>query len=230
MPKLEDPEFGAVVLRRSRRSRSIRLKLDARGVLSISLPQRAPLYMAKRLLNESRDNIRKSLRTIHQHKITYVHGDAIGKMHRLRIEQGDYMSCSYRLLGNELIVLAPINAELHVVQSVVREGIVKALGVQARVHLPRRLRLLANEHGFSYGKMRCSSAGTRWGSCSTSGTISLNIWLMQLPFELIDYVILHELCHTRQMNHGNDFWDLLGEHCPEYRELRSSLKLYHPYL
>lgn len=229
MPTLEDPEFGAIALRRSRLSRSVKLRLDARGDLSITLPQRAPMFLARQLLNDSRDNIRKSLLKIRQHKPTYQHGDIIGKVHRLRIERHAARECTHRLSKSELIVYVPADATLEMIQPAIHEGIAKVLRAQAKAYLPRRLDALAGQHGFSYEKLRFSSAGTRWGSCSSQGTISLNIWLMQLPFELIDYVILHELCHTRHMNHSDDFWGLLGEYCPTYRDLRRSLKQHHPY-
>lgn len=99
---------------------------------------------------------------------------------------------------------------------------------QAKVYLPKRLQQLAMEGGFIYQKVRLSSAGTRWGSCSSRGTISLNIWLMDLPRDLSDYVIIHELCHTKQMNHSPRFWKLVAVHCPHYKELRQQLKMYHP--
>jgi hypothetical protein len=229
VPKLKDSEFGQVTLRRSQLTRTIRLKLDSRGVISITLPKRAPLFLAKQLLNDSRASIRSSLAKLRQHKPAYQHGDVIGKVHRLRIEQDDERGYSHRLGQNELVVFTPVAASPDMVQQEIHEGIRKALRVQAKAFLPRRLKALAEEHGFSYQKLRYSSAGTRWGSCSSQGTISLNIWLMQLPFELIDYVILHELCHTKHMNHSEAFWAEVATYIPGYKDLRHRLKQHHPY-
>jgi len=198
-------------------------------MISITLPKRAPLLLAKQLLNDSRSSIRSSLQKIRQQKQTYQHGDMIGKVHRLRIEQHDDSGYSHRLDKNELVVFTPVTASPDMVQQEIHQGIANALRVQAKAYLPRRLRTLADVHGFTYQKLRYSSAGTRWGSCSSEGTISLNIWLMQLPFELIDYVILHELCHTAHLDHSQRFWDLLAGYMPNYRDLRHRLKQHHPY-
>ena len=224
-----DPEFGKIALRRTSLSRNIRLKLDARGVISITLPKRAPLFLARQLLDDSRSSVRNSLAKIRTAQPAYHEGDIIGKVHRLRIEQNDSVGYSYRLDRNELVVFTPVAAQPEMVQKTIHDGIAKALRAQAKSYLPRRLKALADRHGFHYGRLRFSSAGTRWGSCSSEGTISLNIWLMQLPFDLIDYVILHELSHTRHMNHGEEFWAELTHFVPNYRELRRRLKEHHPY-
>ena len=229
MAKLKDVEFGEIALRRTSLSRNIRLKLDSRGIISITLPKRAPLFLAKQLLNDSRTSIRNSLAKIRKSKPTYRDGDIIGKVHRLRIEQDDSIGYSHRLDKNELVVFTPVAASSDMVQQTIHDGIAKALRVQAKSYLPRRLKTLADQHGFYYNRLRFSSAGTRWGSCSSEGTISLNIWLMQLPFDLIDYVILHELSHTRHMNHSGAFWAELENFVPNYRELRRRLKEHHPY-
>lgn len=229
MATFTDPEFGEIALRRTSLSRNIRLKLDARGIISITLPKRAPIFLAKQLLNDSRGSVRSSLSKIRKEKVTYQEGDIIGKVHRLRIEQDDTVGYSHRLDKNELVVFSPVAAPADMVQKTIHEGIPKALRVQAKSYLPRRLKTLADAHGFHYNKLRFSSAGTRWGSCSSEGTISLNIWLMQLPFELIDYVILHELTHTRHMNHSQEFWDELALFVPNHRDLRRDLKQHHPY-
>lgn len=229
MATFVDHEFGEIALRRTSLSRNIRLKLDARGIISITLPKRAPLFLAKQLLNDSRSSVRNSLVKIRKQKATYRDGDIIGKVHRLRIERDDTVGYSHRLDKNELVVLTPVAASADIVQRTIHDGITKALRVQAKSYLPRRLKTLADQHGFRYNKLRFSSAGTRWGSCSSERTISLNIWLMQLPFELIDYVILHELTHTRHMNHSQVFWDELALFVPNHRDLRRELKHHHPY-
>ena len=77
---------------------------------------------------------------------------------------------------------------------------------QARAYLPGRLAALAAQHGFDYGGVTLKNIASRWGSCSGRKHINLNIWLIAVPSHLIDYVLLHELCHLREMNHGPRFW------------------------
>jgi hypothetical protein len=226
MSTLLDPEFGKVSLRRSRLAKNVRLKLDARGVISISLPTRTPLFMAKRLLDGSRHNLRKLLADITKSRRSYNDGDVVGKSHRLRFEQGDIYK--HRLYQTDLIVTHPPNPEQTKLDHIIHQAVSKALRVQAQAYLPRRVDQLAGAYDFTYQKLRFSSAGTRWGSCSSQGTISLNIWLMQLPFELIDYVIIHELCHTKHMNHSPTFWQLVATYCPDHATKRKILRAHRP--
>jgi predicted metal-dependent hydrolase len=227
---LEDAEFGAITIRRSPLARSLRLKVDERGALIISMPKRAPLYLAKRLLDEARDQVRHSLKKAQTNLSILQNGDLIGKSHRLVLREGDELSG--RLIGTFIEVTVPtaMPVDSAEVQDYIKQFALKALRTQAKAYLSRQLQTMADRHGFGYSAVRFSNAGTRWGSCSSTGTISLNIWLMQLPFELIDYVIVHELCHTRQMNHSPRFWALVEAILPNYKELRRSLKAQRPYL
>lgn len=77
---------------------------------------------------------------------------------------------------------------------------------EAKRLLPGRVEELARQYGFEYNGVAINSARTRWGSCSSRKHLNLSLYLMQLPWHLIDYVILHELCHTREMNHSDRFW------------------------
>ena len=81
----------------------------------------------------------------------------------------------------------------------------KILMKKAKEYLPYRLEYFAKLYGYSYNKCRLSHANTRWGSCSSNKTISLNIGLMKLPVNLRDYVILHELAHLNHMDHSRAF-------------------------
>lgn len=231
MPQtLTDTEFGNITIRRSTLARNLRLKIDHKGTLVISMPKRAPLYLAQRLLDEARDQVRNSLAKSQQQLTVLKHGDLIGKSHRLVLRQGNQLHG--RLIGTFVEVTVPSHmpADSQEVQSYIKEVALKALRTQSKAFLTRQLETLAQKHGFSYETVRFSNAGTRWGSCSSSGTISLNIWLMQLPFELIDYVIIHELCHTEQMNHSVAFWQLVENILPDYKTRRRALKARHPYL
>lgn len=227
MKTLQDPEFGAITLRRSHLARHVRLKLDSRGSISISLPTRTPLLIAKQLLNDSRANLRSMLADIKSKQPRYNEGDLIGKSHVLRFEiSEDY---AHRIEAQQVVISRPVLAEPAKLEAVIYKGVGKALRTQAKAYLPRRLQQLAQIHGFSYKKTRFGNAGTRWGSCSSEGTISLNTSLMQLPFELIDYVLIHELCHTKEMNHSSAFWQLVESCCPSYKQHRTQLKQFHPH-
>ena len=101
---------------------------------------------------------------------------------------------------------------------------IEALRKEAKKILPQRLEELAKKHGFKYNKVAIRNAKTRWGSCSYRNNINLNLHLARLDGDLIDYVILHELCHTVEKNHGAKFWALLHKHMPNATELRKKLK------
>jgi predicted metal-dependent hydrolase len=83
---------------------------------------------------------------------------------------------------------------------------------EAKKKIIARLAQLARQHGFTYNKVTIRNQRTRWGSCSAKGNISLNIKLVALPTELFDYVLLHELVHTRVHNHSKKFWQELDKY------------------
>jgi len=96
----------------------------------------------------------------------------------------------------------------------------------ARAFLAERLAALAEEHGFAPGRLSVRNQSTIWGSASPSGRIQLNACLAVLPRELSDYVILHELVHTRVRGHGRAFWAELERHVPDVRARRARLREY----
>jgi predicted metal-dependent hydrolase len=114
----------------------------------------------------------------------------------------------------------------------------KLLKKRADNYLWHRLETLARTHGFTeYREGKLGLRKTRWGSCTSHKVISLNIALMtiaprdsDLPNALIDYVIIHELCHTRHMNHSRNFWAEVGKYDPFYREHRRALRGHKPQL
>ena len=107
---------------------------------------------------------------------------------------------------------APVNAR------------VEQLRAQAKQELPPRLAELAALHGFHYNKVFIKNNVSNWGSCSSLGNINLNLRLVELPSQLRDYVMLHELCHLRYLNHGREFHALLESVCPGHRALARELR------
>lgn len=114
------------------------------------------------------------------------------------------------------------------VQEILKDLLEKALRHEAKRLLPDRLMALAARYKFTCTGVRIMNSKTRWGSCSTRKTINLSLSLMLLPWHLIDYVLLHELCHTVEMNHSDRFWKLLdGITDNKALALRKELKEYH---
>ncbi|MBR3332594.1 M48 family metallopeptidase [Candidatus Saccharibacteria bacterium] len=104
----------------------------------------------------------------------------------------------------------------------------KLLMKKAKEYLPYRLEYYAKLYGYSYDKCRLTHANTRWGSCSSNKTISLNIGLMNVPEILRDYVILHELAHLNHMDHSKAFWAEVGLHDKNYKMHEKKLKMFSP--
>ena len=104
----------------------------------------------------------------------------------------------------------------------------KVLMKKAKEYLPYRLEYYAKLYGYKYDKCRLTHANTRWGSCSSNKTISLNIGLMKLPEPLRDYVILHELAHLNHMDHSPAFWAEVGSHDKNYKSHNKKIKLFSP--
>lgn len=225
MPIISDVEFGKITIRRSARASQVRIRVAPDGTLRASLPLYAPLFLVKRLLKNSRDELRSLLQE-HLPDASYEDGMAIGKSHTLIVRPSASSQVTVSRHGQQIIVHLSDEQTLDdpAVISAVREVVITALRREAKSYLPKRLQFLATKYGFSYQKVRFSHASGRWGSCSSNGTISLNIALMKLPFELIDYVLIHELSHTKQMNHSSDFWDLVAVGDPAYKLHKRALK------
>ncbi len=79
-------------------------------------------------------------------------------------------------------------------------------------------------HGMAVGRIAIRNQKSRWGSCSKKGNLNFNYKLAFLPVELRDYVIVHEICHIKEFNHGRGFWDLVKETVPDYKEVRKRLR------
>lgn len=158
----------------------------------------------------------------------FTAGRQIGKNHHLVFRPTDKLNVSSRLSDLEATVFYPksLSIESPSVQEATRRIMKRALKAQAKRLLPIRVRDLAAKHGFKYGELEIKSLKTRWGSCDSHKNITLNLYLMELPWQLIDYVILHELNHTEVMQHGPKFWQALETKLPKYQELKKQLKSY----
>jgi predicted metal-dependent hydrolase len=95
---------------------------------------------------------------------------------------------------------------------------------QARELVERRLAYFNHHYGFTFRAIRLKNTATRWGSCSARGNLNFHVGICRLPPELADYLIVHELCHLKELNHGPQFWGLVAETIPEPERKRHLLK------
>ena len=229
MPIIQDDEFGKITIRRSARATQVRVRVGPDGTLRASLPLYAPIFLVRRLLKSSRDELRQIFIEA-QSVEAYADGMRIGKSHTLVVRLAPTDTVKVARHSQQIIVQLPDDTSLDdpTVKRMIRDSVIGALRLEAKSYLPKRLAFLSDKHGLIYDRVRFSHASGRWGSCSSAGTISLNIALMKLSFELIDYVIVHELSHTRHMNHGQDFWNLVAAIDPQYLNHRRDLKIEKP--
>lgn len=112
-----------------------------------------------------------------------------------------------RIRQNELLDIKPLSEED-----------IKELEKKALEVIPKRVEYYARIIGVSYNRVTIRCQKTRWGSCSAKGNINLNCLLMLVPVKVMDYVIVHELCHRLEMNHSEAFWREVKKYIPDYKE------------
>ncbi len=138
---------------------------------------------------------------------------------------------SISLLGNAYkIVIKRVKKakveekEIYLPTSKPRENLVKLLKEFAKDYLTDRVMLLAADYGFEYASVGISSAKSCWGSCGYNNSLNFTYKLMLCPPSVVDYIIVHELCHTRIKNHSEEFWEIVKNFVPNYKEHELWLK------
>ena len=220
------PEIGKIALTKRRSSKNIKLSYSSDGIIKVSLPIFVP-YQA------GINFVIKNQAWLEDHRpgeqVVLEQGDRIGKAHRLNFAYSDKASRpSVRVTNTQINVSVPLGHSFSGsdVQTVAIRGAHKALSKEASQLLPQRLDQLAKANRFEYQSVKAKRLTTRWGSCSNTKEIILNIYLMQLPWDLIDYVIIHELVHTEHMNHSISFWQRFEQILFNAKALRKRLKQY----
>lgn len=114
---------------------------------------------------------------------------------------------------DELILEMPSNTDFESPDTIriVKEASIAMLRYEAKKRLPYIVKEIADANGFRYSSVKINSAQTRWGSCSSKGSLNFSLFLMLMPIHLIRSVVVHELCHTKHMNHGESFWALFDK-------------------
>lgn len=220
---------GQVAFTISERSRRIRLSVKPNAEIVVTMPSSVLYRDAIRFVESKTEWITKQQTKI-QAGLTLFAPESCFKtrFHRLAITKG-HSDKVYNRVGNGIIqIFIPekVDHELPKVQEFIKKTLIDVMRWEAKIYLPKRLKELAEKHGFKYQDVSIKNTKTRWGSCSSTNNINLNLHLMRVPEHLIDYVLLHELAHTVVKNHGEKFW-LLLEHCyPNARKADKEMNNY----
>lgn len=224
---LEDKELGPLVIRVNPRAKRLtfRAKSDA---IYVSVPSGTTSKEITDAINQLREKLRglkeKVVRPLID--LDYRIDAEYFKLSLVSGQRDKFLAHSE--LGEMRIVCPPsANFADEQLQEWLHKVIEEALRRNAKIILPMRLYQLSGEHNLPYKSVKINSSRGRWGSCSARKAINLSYFLVLLPPHLIDYVLLHELCHTREMNHGDRFWALLNSMTDgKAFELREELKAY----
>lgn len=218
----------SVTIYKRRGSRSLRLSVSADGTVKVSIPYWTPYSAGLQFAQARREWIISQQRPARP----LNSGQIIGKQHTLYFRPSPTGKLASRVTDETIIISTSADSTFKdsAVQAVARKACIRALRHEAEAQLPKRLGQLAERYGFAYGSVSVKQLKARWGSCDHQRNIVLNLFLMQLPWECIEYVLLHELTHTRIMQHGPKFWAAMAEVCPDVSGIRRQMRTYQPVL
>ena len=222
---VSDKDFGQIIIRTRTTARNISMRTKPDG-LHVTVPPRCLTSRIMAVIEEYRPKLlEKWQKSAEQPLDLNFRIDA--PCFRLHLEEGRFSRFTLRINEEHITISCPPQTDFSQkpVQDLLRNAIVRALKKSAQTYLPPLLSELAEHYGFKYKKVKITGSKSRWGSCSATGSINLSCYLMLLPPHLMDYVLLHELTHTKEMNHGPKFWEILNDLTEgKAKTLRAELK------
>ncbi len=232
--EITHPVAGPVTVCVSRRSRRISISVRPPGSVRLSMPLGVPMAEALAFLDSKAGWVVKAVERIALRTPAPpppVEMPFSTRSHDLQLLPSPVDTITVKVTHGgsrgKITVIYPLDIHPSAagVQAAIKKGVEEAWRAEAKALLPARTAELAATHGLKFRSVAVRNTRSRWGSCSGRDDISLSIRLMMLPDELVDYIILHELCHTRHKNHGAKFHETLdkltaGRHATLRREMK----------
>ncbi len=234
--QLPDQQRHPYKLVKSKRAKYVRIKISPSGEVSVVLPQGIAAKHAHGFIQKKSQWIAKTIKAIPEvksnsfpetldlkllnelWKLNYVKHSFVepveytpSLLHDVKLEQISSNTLEIRVATDDWVDAKKL--------------LNKWCRLKAKKIFPEMLEALAEEYGFHFNKISIRSQKTRWGSCASNKNISLNSKLLLMPEHVVKYVMIHELCHTIEMNHSAKFWDLVEDCDPQYRDNRKQLKM-----
>ncbi|MCK9212109.1 MAG: M48 family metallopeptidase [Ignavibacteriaceae bacterium] len=199
----------------SKKAKYLQLRISQQQ-LELVIPHRISFAEGEKFLTGKLDWVSSHAHLFHSAKKHYLFGKEI----TLRL-QSDLFLEKYRVsFQNDVLIFNVPQKNIYSAEELYEKYLLHV----AKKYLPERAGELSIKHGFLVNRFSVRGQQTRWGSCSRRGNISLNYNLIKFRKEVIDYVIVHELCHLRQLNHSRKFWNEVAQILPHYKSLKKELK------
>lgn len=225
---IKDRDLGEIQLKENRRALRITVRYKD-GCYHLSYPPFVSQLAIKSSIEQMKPSLLKLRENAPAKQIINEDKPFVAFSFRTEIAQNSLTRYYTRLNNGVLYITYPQNRASYEpdTQKTIRALIEKAMRYEANRIFPNKVLFYAQQHGFSCAGIAVNKSRSRWGSCSSQKKINLSYYCMLLPEHLIDFVILHELCHTVEMNHSERFWNLLDKVSQgRAKELTRELKNY----
>ncbi|NJK62850.1 MAG: M48 family metallopeptidase [Synechococcaceae cyanobacterium SM2_3_1] len=217
-------------VRQSRRARYVRLQVTSPLQVDIIVPWGFDQSQIPGILQEKQPWITRTLQRLQQQQRwigldpaealpTEIGFQAVDQRWSIEFQSTSAPRLILEETSHGVMIMGAIQ-EASLCRELLRQWLIR----QGYIHLQPWLQSVSQELRMPFHRCRIRCQKTRWGSCSSHGTISLNAKLLFLPPTLVRYVFIHELCHTVHLNHSTAFWDLVSQHQPDYRHLSRQLR------
>ncbi|HEX5796886.1 MAG TPA: SprT family zinc-dependent metalloprotease [Candidatus Saccharimonadales bacterium] len=215
--------IGNVKIFRRRGLRYIRLSIDRRGGVRLSIPWYVPKAAGLGYLRSKKDWISKHRDSM---ELGWKDGQAVMENLRLKLHVHDRRYAAYEARESFLHVYVPRGLDDSKVQKTIDRQITAFLRSEATRILIPLTRQKATAAKLEMDEVRIKNLKSRWGSCNQDKKITFNLSLMRLPEDLIEYVIVHELAHLKHLNHSKGFWQEVESMLPDYKNRRRAIRNY----
>lgn len=208
------------------------IRILSNGMVRVTIPRYGSMSKAQSFLNEQMQLVQQKVEK-NQCNPFEINTFYKTHFHRILITQSTHKNNSCKITeGKVLIRISELyDPYSNDMQEFIGSILEKVLKQEAKLYIPKKTMHFALENRLKVSDIKINSAKTRWGSCSARNSLNFSFYLMQLPLELVDYVILHELSHTIHKNHSSQFYNLLNNFCGgKHMELNHQLKKYAPHI
>ena len=230
MPKkvVQFHRIGDVTFSRNKRSKNIKISVKPNKKVLVSFPFFVRTKEAMAFVVENEKWISEQQNKFDSKRIRYQDGSTLEtRLFKVVFCKGKKTKAE---INGSTVKIETTDFEDEHQQYSIDYFLTEVYRIEAKRILPQRLDEIAKQHGFNYNKVTIRNNKRNWGSCSSKNNISLNLQMMKLPDELIDYILLHELAHTEIKNHSAKFWQRMDELTGNRaRELSKKVKQYSAY-